>query len=112
MPVVNVGIALVVDWSLRYPTSAVGRLLNTSAVSYVGTLSYSLYIWQEVFLDRHHTSPLLRFPLNLIFAVAAAVASYYVVERPSLRLRARLERRWSSDPNGASDPRGRMSVAA
>jgi peptidoglycan/LPS O-acetylase OafA/YrhL len=59
----------------------------------VGWLSYSLYLWQQLFLNRAGTAIVTSFPLNLALAIAAALASYYLVERPSLRLRRRIEKR-------------------
>lgn len=71
------------------------RLLNSAPVARIGVLSYSIYIWQQLFLappavyglaDR----PLaLTFPVNAVLAVAAAAASYGLLERPLLGLRKR-----------------------
>ena len=58
-----------------------------------GRLSYSLYLWQQVFLNRDASSAVSTFPANLALAVCAALASYYIVERPALTLRRWLEKR-------------------
>jgi peptidoglycan/LPS O-acetylase OafA/YrhL len=58
--------------------------LNNRVTSFIGVLSYSLYLWQQPFLNRHSDAWWTTFPLNLLFAFACAVASYYVVERPFL----------------------------
>lgn|GEM_PF-841531 len=88
--VVNVGIAACVDWAMRFHGSRVGRILNAPAVTWVGTISYSLYLWQQLFLARSHRAWFTSFPLNLLLAFAAATASYYLLEKPLGRLRARL----------------------
>jgi len=78
-------ITLGVDYVTRQ-RSWVSGFLNWSPVASIGTLSYSLYIWQELFMrvrDLEHGPP---FPINLAFACAAAVFSYYVIERPMIRL--------------------------
>ena len=93
LPASNVAIALLIHWALTHHTSMVGRLLNATPVAYVGTLSYSLYLWQQLFLNPHSTATYCRFPLNIGLAIAAGVASYYLVERPLLRLRERWEPR-------------------
>ncbi|MDQ6888389.1 MAG: acyltransferase, partial [Gemmatimonadota bacterium] len=93
MPVVQVTIALAVARCVRRPQGAFGRLLNHRLLVYIGTLSYSIYLWQQLFLDRYSSSAVTAFPLNLSLVLAAAMASYYIVERPFLRWRARIERR-------------------
>jgi peptidoglycan/LPS O-acetylase OafA/YrhL len=91
-----VTIAVVVDRYTRYPDGLVGRFLNWKPVAYIGTLSYSLYLWQQVFLVYpprvNLVPPWSRFPENLFFACAAALASHYLVERPFFRLRDRVMR--------------------
>jgi peptidoglycan/LPS O-acetylase OafA/YrhL len=91
---VNVAIVLVVDRVVRHPEQILGRILNTRALVFIGTLSYSIYLWQQLFLNRASPSALAAFPLNLLLALAAAMGSYYLVERPFLRWRPRLEERW------------------
>ena len=56
----------------------------------MGVLSYSLYLWQQLFLDRHATSYVNAFPLNLVLAVSVALASYFLLEKPLLKFRRRL----------------------
>ena len=68
------------------PATPVGRLLNTPLLRHLGVISYSLYLWQSIFTA--HAGRY--FPLNLLAALACAELSYWVVERPSLRLRDRL----------------------
>jgi peptidoglycan/LPS O-acetylase OafA/YrhL len=91
--VMNVAIALCADWAMRNEASAVGRALNWPPMAFVGVLSYSLYLWQQLFLNRYSASPLCAFPLNLVLTVLAAMASYLLVEAQFLRLRARVEPR-------------------
>jgi peptidoglycan/LPS O-acetylase OafA/YrhL len=98
----NAGIALCIDRFVRYPDGVVGRCLNTRPMIFVGNLSYSLYLWQQPFLNRNVASLWTSFPLNLTLAFACAMASYYLVEKPCLRWRGRLERRW----------RGRAAMAS
>jgi peptidoglycan/LPS O-acetylase OafA/YrhL len=88
----NVLIALCIDRWVTYPADRVGRVLNSRPLVFVGLISYSIYLWQQVFLNRHVTALPTSFPLNLVLAIGAAVLSYYLVERPALRLRQRIER--------------------
>jgi peptidoglycan/LPS O-acetylase OafA/YrhL len=84
-------LAIVVRY-VESPTADVGLLLNSRAFMYLGTLSYSLYLWQELFINRHSGAWTSTFPVDVGLAVACAVASYYLVERPFLALRPRAER--------------------
>ena len=71
--------------------------LNFSVIKWIGRLSYSLYMWQQLFLVPAAiatdvpvlNSWVIRFPQNLILAFCTAVASYYLVEKPFLSLKDR-----------------------
>jgi len=65
------------------------RLLNNRVLVEMGILSYSLYLWQQMFLYPHATGWLRLFPLNIACACLAAFASYRLVETPFLRLKQR-----------------------
>jgi peptidoglycan/LPS O-acetylase OafA/YrhL len=90
----NLSIALLIDLYVRFPRRVTGQLLNWPPVAFVGVLSYSLYLWQEPFLNPMSDAPayVADFPRNLGFAATAAVASYFLVEQPFLRLKDRLSR--------------------
>jgi peptidoglycan/LPS O-acetylase OafA/YrhL len=91
---INIGTAVCVDWCITWHDSWVGKWLNTRWIVFVGVLSYSLYLWQQVFLNRAATTIITTFPLNLVLTILAALASYYLIEAPALRWRQRIERRW------------------
>ena len=84
----NFGVALAIHRLLSVRTFAT-RMLETPVLVKIGVLSYSIYLWQQVFLDRHWPLWFHRFPINVVFAVLAGAASYYLVERPFLRLTSR-----------------------
>jgi peptidoglycan/LPS O-acetylase OafA/YrhL len=67
-----------------------GQVLNWKPIAFIGVLSYSLYLWQQLFLNRNSVAWVNAFPQNLFFAVAAALGSYFLLEKPFLRLRHRL----------------------
>ncbi len=60
-------------------------ILNAKPVAWLGKISYSLYLWQQLFAYGQHPRPWY-FPL---LAVGMASASYYLVEQPMLRVRER-----------------------
>ena len=89
--VLNISIALCIDRCVRHDTGAMGRFLNWKPVAFIGALSYSIYLWQEPFLNRLGNSVINWFPINIICVAAAALASYYLVEKPFLKLRRKIE---------------------
>jgi peptidoglycan/LPS O-acetylase OafA/YrhL len=98
--------AMLMPWLLLgtvlRPTTWAGRLLEAGPVRWVGRLSYSLYIWQQIFLlgSWKIVRPfplgwLQELPLNLLAVFACAAASYYLVERPLLRMGQRLAKNYT-----------------
>ena len=86
------GIATTMLWLVRNSSSLAGRILNTPVLVYMGVLSYSLYLWQQLFLNPGNTSITGRFPIGILCVVAVAMLSYHFVERPFLQYRTRFER--------------------
>ena len=85
----NVISAICIAWlvgSSVYQTNFFSRALTWPPLLFVGTISYSLYLWQQLFVAPHSMyisdGPLLFTPL--VFVVATL--SYYLVERPGTRL--------------------------
>jgi peptidoglycan/LPS O-acetylase OafA/YrhL len=87
----NICIALCLDWCLRFANDRVGRFLNWAPLVYIGTASYSIYLWQQFFLNRETRALVTSFPLNLVLMAVCALLSYYAVERPWLNWRPRVE---------------------
>lgn len=90
----NLCIVVCLDWSITYPLSSVGKVLNSRPFVAVGLISYSLYLWQQPFLNRGSSAMICAFPLNIILAVAVAVFSYFIIEKKALNLRQKLDERW------------------
>jgi peptidoglycan/LPS O-acetylase OafA/YrhL len=88
------GFAALMMQSIVLPEFWVFRPLNWRWVRWIGVLSYSIYIWQQIFctepeqfgLNPHWWNS---FPGWLVTALAAAMISYYGLERPLFRLRSR-----------------------
>jgi peptidoglycan/LPS O-acetylase OafA/YrhL len=92
-PVMLLAIATIVEASTRWRRqNLAGLVLNWPPLVWLGMLSYSLYLWQQPFLDRFSNSAFAAFPLNLAIAIGLAILSYYLLERPLLRLRQRYSR--------------------
>jgi peptidoglycan/LPS O-acetylase OafA/YrhL len=83
-------IAFVVAWLITNPGSMAGKILNSRLLVHFGVLSYSLYLWQQLFLTKLNTTWTGIFPLNIFCAYLAALLSHHLVERPFLNLKAKL----------------------
>lgn len=77
----NISAGLGILWAI----AAQPKTLNHWLPVWLGTISYSLYIWHMPFMNPQAHIP---FPLNLILAFTAAAVSYYLLEQPILKLRA------------------------
>jgi peptidoglycan/LPS O-acetylase OafA/YrhL len=78
----------VIIWSLAIaPMTMVGRWLNAKWMVLIGTLSYSLYLWQQLFLNPHRAHWTAMWPYNLVLVMITAGVSYYVIESPFLRMK-------------------------
>ncbi|MES2678380.1 MAG: acyltransferase [Bacteroidota bacterium] len=87
----NVLVAVIMMYSVFGPPGIWSGFLNLEPVAYVGLLSYSLYLWQQAFMNvSGHW--MTRFPQNVFFMFAAALFSYYLVEKPFLRLKAKFQK--------------------
>ena len=96
--VVNLSLAILIHRSVYCFRDAFGRVLNWRPVAFTGVLSYSLYLWQQLFLNRNSTAWINAFPQNLALVIAAALGSYFLLEKPFLKLRSRLRGRQSVLP--------------
>jgi len=65
------------------------RILELPLLRWVGRLSYSLYLWQQLFFTGHFFAPLgiwQKSPMNWVLVFGCSAASYYWIERPLMRL--------------------------
>jgi peptidoglycan/LPS O-acetylase OafA/YrhL len=90
--------ALVVSTVIQ-PDSILGRLLEWRPLRWIGTLSYSIYLWQMLFLPmRPMEAPgafhkLQLWPWNVLAILLCAIASRYLLEIPMAQLGHRLSKR-------------------
>ncbi len=84
-----VAIGAIALWAITaWDRQWLARLLNLRVVAHLGAISYSLYLWQQLVIFRGAQYG-LRWTIPLLI-VAAAELSYWGIEQPFLRLRARL----------------------
>jgi peptidoglycan/LPS O-acetylase OafA/YrhL len=77
--------ALLVVWARDAGATRLGALLGRGPLPALGLVSYSLYLWQQVFLSPHRDLAAGRWLTPLTLAIGCATASYFLVERPFLR---------------------------
>ncbi len=73
------------------------RCFAMKPLVFIGRISYGLYIWHYpilMALKQHHWP--WKNMIYLVFVIPVVLASYYLVERPCLRLKSKLENRGSS----------------
>lgn len=93
LSVLNLGIAMALDRYMRFPQSIFGQMLNWRPIAWIGTISYSLYLWQQPFLTGSLGWP---WYIKVACALACATASFYAIERPFLKLRKRVDKKPTS----------------
>jgi peptidoglycan/LPS O-acetylase OafA/YrhL len=83
----------------QHSRSHLGRLLNSKPAVWIGLLSYSLYLWQQPFLNPHGNAWFAQSPLNLVCIPVLAIASYLLVERPLVQWKDHWSRQRSHHDN-------------
>ncbi|HTI69510.1 MAG TPA: acyltransferase [Candidatus Limnocylindria bacterium] len=75
---------------LRFESSWFSRICRTAGLRALGRWSYSIYLWQQIFLvvQTPNWGWIRLFPVNLVFVMGAALLSHYLVEQPCLRLKS------------------------
>lgn len=75
---------------VAYVVMTVPRSLNFGILPFVGTFSYSLYLWQEPFLVSENHAWIGRTPWDFIGALAVGWISFLLIEKPMTRLRNKI----------------------
>lgn len=88
--VINLCVAILIHRSVYCSDGWMRSLLNWRPLAFIGVLSYSLYVWQQLFIDRESSAWISAFPENLILAITIALASYFLLEQPLMKLREKL----------------------
>ena len=92
MSIVGMGVAYLLLSVCFVPGGLLVKFLNLSMIAWIGSISYSLYLWQQPFLHSFSDSApwWQRLPANVALAVLAAMTCHYLIERPFLKLKSRL----------------------
>ena len=73
---------LIVVSTVLQPATWMGRILELPVMRWVGRISYSLYLWQQMFVGPFHAWNTLPLRMAALFGIAAA--SFYFIERPTM----------------------------
>jgi peptidoglycan/LPS O-acetylase OafA/YrhL len=80
--------------TLFHAESIPGRILEWAPFRWIGRLSYSVYLYQQLFFTAVRSQSVLRylqrFPEDIIAVGVCAVGSYCLIEKPCMRLGHRL----------------------
>jgi len=75
------------------------KILNSGLLSFIGILSYSIYIWQQLFTFSGKKLPwyINTFPYNLIFIAGVPCLSYFFYEKYFLKLKGKFSKLKAAD---------------
>jgi peptidoglycan/LPS O-acetylase OafA/YrhL len=91
-------VPVVLAGAMLHPQWLFCRILELAPIRFMGRISYSLYLWQQLFLTPGwlpKLGVLQQWPWNLLVTFAAATASYFFIEKPCIRFgRLAADRAW------------------
>ena len=89
-----VALAAAVTATAQRPGSIIASVLDWSPLAWIGRMSYSIYLWQQLFLTPAWMTPRagIDWPISIRIAVLLLVAcvSYHFIEKPCIQLGKRL----------------------
>lgn len=99
----SLSIIILIHQSLQ-PGSALYRFFNLKPLAFIGVLSYSIYLWQQIFypISILGKCVVTTMPVNFIMIFGCAYVSYTFIEQPFLRLRSGFMKKHSSTVDKSS----------
>jgi peptidoglycan/LPS O-acetylase OafA/YrhL len=85
----NVSIAILISAGLLYPNSFLAKAVALPPIAWLGTISYSLYVWQALFFT-WRVAPGLRSMIG-VCVLLFALGSHYLIEKPLIQWGRKLE---------------------
>ena len=86
--IANFTIGFLMMYSIFGPRNLWFSFLNLKVINYIGILSYSIYLWQQMFISGASNWG-TTYPQNLFFILIIAMLSYHFIEKPFLRLKTK-----------------------
>ena len=92
--VVTLVLPILIGYTVLNPKSITGRFLEHPVLKWLGRISYSLYLWQTLFLPQigRPLGVLQEFPFAIIVPLVCATLSFYLIETPMIKIGHRLTR--------------------
>ena len=91
-----------------HPNTVLGKFLELAPVRFVGRISYSLYLWQELFFHGEELPVPGSFRSHVFLCwcatFACAIASYYWIETPLIRRGHKIAKRFDLQEKLAQKP--------
>lgn len=81
--ITNITMLIIILYSLS-EKSILFYLLNSKPFNYIGKLSYSIYLWQQLIIYKFNPS-IKTLPIALVCIFIFAIISYYFIELPFLK---------------------------
>lgn len=96
--------------------SLAGQILEWPLLRLIGRLSFSIYLWQQLFFVWSDArvaalAPLQSYPYNIIAVLVCACASFWLVEEPAIRAGRNWLARRSRTDRPAGSPEGLLQGA-
>ena len=104
---------LLIVSTMLHPDTISGKLLENPVLRFIGRISYSLYLWQMLFFVYNkpvpppHSALLRRLegaPWRYLALFAVSVLSYYLIEKPLMRLGHKLAKPATRGRGDLEDP--------
>lgn len=77
-------------WGMIRSKGVARKVLANPILTTIGVGSYSIYLWQQMFIHPDLSGWIHSFPQNACFALGAAWLSFWIIERPFNRMKDRL----------------------
>ena len=90
-------IALLITANIFRSNDLFSRFFNSAIMELIGKASYSLYLWQQLFLipvvvDFQNDKVWTHFPVNIILVFATGFLSYFFIEKIFLKMKEKYKK--------------------